>query len=106
MKTIEERNKMLLDRTLKFSENTIYLINKLPKTIINIPLIQQFIRAATSIGANYREACEAESNKDFIHKLKIVIKEARETRYWLKLILKSTPKFKKEIDKLHSALST
>ena len=94
---MRERNKLLLERTLKFSENTIQLVNKLPKNIINKPLIHQLIKSATSIGANYREACEAESRKDFIHKLKIVMKEARETKYWLKLLLKTNPNFEKEI---------
>ena len=43
-------------------------------------------RSATSVAANYAEACEAESSKDFVHKLKIAMKELSETRIWLKLI--------------------
>ena len=93
-------NKNLLERTLKFSENIIELVNKLPRTIVNNSLLKQLIGAATSIGANYREACEAESSKDFVHKIKISKKECQETTYLLKLLLKPNPRFKKEIIKL------
>lgn len=94
---IEERNKFLLNKTLGFSEATIQLTSELPKNIVNAPLISQLIKSATSIGANYREACEAESSKDFVHKIKISIKEARETKYWLKLLLKTNSSFEKQI---------
>jgi len=99
-KTIDERNKFLLDKTLKFSENIIHLVNKLPKNTVNNIFIRQLVRSATSIGANYREACEAESSKDFVHKIKISIKEARETKYWLKLLFKANPHFSEKIVKL------
>ena len=52
-------NRDLLDRTLKFSEKILKLANKLPKNLVNQPLIKQLVKAGTSIGANYREACEA-----------------------------------------------
>jgi len=52
-------------------------------------LLKQFIRSATSIGANIREASAAESSKDFIHKMSIASKEARETLYWLDLYIQS-----------------
>jgi four helix bundle protein len=47
------------------------------------------MRSSTSAGANYEEACGAESRADFIHKMQVVLKEMRETLYWLKLIEKS-----------------
>ena len=50
---------------------------------------KQLLRSATSIGANIHEAISAESKKDFIHKLSISLKEARETKYWLILLKKS-----------------
>ena len=90
-------NKNLLDRTLKFAEDILALAQKLPKNIVNNPLILQIIKAGTSIGANYREACEAESSKDFIHKIKIAKKEARESKYWLKLLPKVNPNFRDQI---------
>lgn len=96
----KKANKKLLDRTLKFAEDILKLAQKLPKNIINKPLISQLIKAGTSVGANYREACEAESAKDFVHKIKISKKEARESKYWLKLLLNVNPAFEKEIVRL------
>ena len=90
-------NQKLLDRTLKFAEDILALAQKLPKNIINNPLIVQLIKASTSVGANYREACEAESSRDFVHKIKISKKEARESKYWLKLLLKVNPNFRDKI---------
>jgi four helix bundle protein len=55
-------------------------------TPITSPIIGQLIRAATSIGANYCEADDAESKKDFTHKIGICRKEARETKFWLRMI--------------------
>jgi four helix bundle protein len=52
-------------------------------------LSRQLLRSGTSIGANVHEAQSAQSNKDFIHKLEIALKEARETEYWLKILIKS-----------------
>ena len=49
------------------------------------------------MGANYQEACEAESSKDFVHKTKIVKKELRETKYWLRLLCKQNKEFMEEI---------
>ena len=81
-----EFQKKLLARTLDFSEILIKTLVKLPKNSVNDVLMKQAIRSGTSIGANYREACEAESGKDFVHKLGISKKECRETTYWLELI--------------------
>lgn len=94
---MEDKNKILLERTLRFAEEILELANRLPKTIVNQNLIRQLIKAGTSIGANYREACEAESSKDFVHKISISKKEARETKYWLKLLLKTNPNFRNTI---------
>ena len=52
-------------------------------------LSKQFLRSATSVGANIEEAIAAQSKSDFIHKMSISAKEARETRYWLKLLQQS-----------------
>ena len=51
-------------------------------------MANQLMRASTSCGANYEEACAAESRADFVHKMQIVLKEIRESRYWLRLIEK------------------
>ena len=76
----------LEDRTAKFTTNVIVFINVCPKTMVNIELTKQLIRSAGSVGANYIEANEALSKKDFSMRVKICRKEAKESRYWLKLI--------------------
>ncbi len=76
----------LEERTLDFSKLTIQFCTKLPKTVITVKIIDQLIRSSTSIGANYREANDAVSKKDFKHRLYIARKEAKETSYWLELI--------------------
>jgi four helix bundle protein len=75
----------LEDRTKRFALRMIRFVASLPKTRVSDVIGHQLLKAATSIGANYREANRAESRSDFIHKLGIVEKEAAETRYWLEL---------------------
>lgn len=86
-----------MERLIKFAEKIIDLCKRLPHTIINRPLIEQVIACSSSVGANYSEACEAESSKDFVHKMKIAKKEAKETRFFLRLVLKANSQFKEEI---------
>jgi four helix bundle protein len=81
----------LEERTLKFAKDTIFLCKKLPKDGINSPMISQLIRSATSVGANYREANDGLGKKDFILRLKIARKEAKETSYWLELLSSNNP---------------
>jgi four helix bundle protein len=76
----------LEDRTLNFTKQVIEFVNRLPKTLANIEVSKQLVRAAGSVGANYIEANEALSKKDFIMRIKICRKEAKESRYWLKLV--------------------
>lgn len=76
----------LEDRTLKFAKDVRLISRSLPRSISNIEDIKQLIRASGSVGANYIEANEAFSKKDFIHRIKICRKEVKEARYWLKLI--------------------
>lgn len=76
----------LKGRTFNFSKRAIELVNKLPKNLANEIMGTQFLEAATSIGANYREADGAESARDFLHKVGVVIKEAKEALYWLGLL--------------------
>jgi four helix bundle protein len=75
----------LEERTLKFSKNIIEFASILPQTVANGETIKQIIRSSGSVGANYIEANEALSKKDFIMRIKICRKEAKETRYWLNL---------------------
>ena len=76
----------LEERTLKFAKSTITFVKKLPRNIANIEIIKQLVRSTGSVGANYIEANEALSKKDFVMRIKICRKEAKESRYWLKLI--------------------
>lgn len=90
----------LEERTLNFAKKVIDLIRKLPKNSVNFELISQVVRACGSVGANYREANDALGKKDFYMRIRICRKEAKETRYWLELILHNNPDFSQEIEPL------
>ena len=81
----------LEERTAKFGENIIELAKTIIKNEINRPLISQIVRSFTSIGANYMEANQASSKKDFRNKIHISRKEANETKHWLRMITKADP---------------
>ena len=68
-------------RTLEFAKNIIRLCKRLSKNTINIKLISQLINASGSVGANYREANEALSKKDFVYRMRITRKECKESSY-------------------------
>ena len=91
-----EWKKSFLDRLLKFSVSVVNLSNQLPKTPAGFAIASQFIRSGTSIGANVEEAQDASSAKDFIQRLSIALREARETNYWLK-IMQMTEMISKEM---------
>ena len=76
----------LEERTFKFAKRCRSFIKQLAKTDGNIEDGKQLIRSSGSIGANYIEANEALSKKDFIYRIKISRKEAKESRYWLRLV--------------------
>ena len=79
-------NKYNLDRrTFKFALKVREYVDKLPRKMTNIEIGKQLVRSAGSVGANYIEANEALSKKDFLMRIKICKKEAKETRYWLEL---------------------
>lgn len=90
----------LEERTAKFAEEIIALCKKAPKNVVTIPIIDQLIRAGTSIGANYCEANGASSKKDFKNKIFICKKEAKETKYWLKLLPKGATEVKDICERL------
>lgn len=73
-------------RTTKFSVGMLTACSKVPVTLITKPIIEQVVRSATSIGANYREANGCDSKKDFKNKLSICKKEAKETMYWIHIL--------------------
>ncbi len=92
----------LEERTAKFAENVIELMRKIPNDLVNQRLIPQLVGSGGSLGANYCEANEAESKKDFQHKIGICKKETKETKHWLRLLAKANPQFKDELRKLWS----
>lgn len=85
----KEWREIFVQRLLKFGVATIRLANKFPKTPAGFAIASQLIRSATSIGANFVEAQDASSIKDFVQKLSISLREARETAYWFKIVLMS-----------------
>jgi len=76
----------LLKRTFEFGIKCLLFLESLPKTKVNAVITYQLAKAATSVGSNYEEAQAAESPKDFIHKIGIVLKESRECNYWLRVL--------------------
>ena len=83
----------LEERTFQFSKNCRVYINHLTRTISNLEDSKQLVRSSGSIGANYIEANEKLGDKDFVYRLKISRKEAKETKYWLKLLQEMNPQF-------------
>jgi len=86
----------LEERTAKFGEMIIQFVQKIPENVITSPIISQLVRSAASIGANYSEADDAESKKDFRHKIGICKKEARETKHWLRMVMVAAPALQEE----------
>jgi four helix bundle protein len=86
----------LKERTKKFALMIIKLVEELPNTLVGRTIGNQIIRSGTSAAANYRAACRARSNADFISKITIVEEECDETLFWLELIAEANL-LKKEI---------
>ena len=83
---MNEKTDQLSDRLLNFAVEVIKITDALPNTVAGRHVGGQLVRAGTSCGSNYEEACGAESRSDFAHKMSIVLKELKESRFWLKLI--------------------
>ena len=83
---IKTKHYDLEERTFEFTQEVISFLKIIPKKMANNEIAQQLIRSAGSVGANYIEANEALSKKDFIMRAKICRKEAKESIYWLRLI--------------------
>ena len=86
IKTERKSTYDLEDRTLKFAGDVRVFVRELPRSVANREDSSQVVRSSGSVGANYIEANEALSKKDFLMRIKISRKEAKETAYWLKLI--------------------
>ena len=83
---MKEKPHQLSDRLLDFAIEVIKITDALPNTVAGRHVGGQLVRAGTSCGSNYEEACGAESRSDFVPKKSIVLKELKESRFWLRLI--------------------
>lgn len=86
----------LEEKFSRFGEKIIELAKKVPQNTITRPILDQLIRAGTSVGANYMEANGASSRKDFKNKIHICKKEIKETMHWLRILAKADDKAKTE----------
>ncbi len=86
----------LEERTARFGEAVIAFAKKVPQNVVTLPLINQLVCAGTSIGANYCEADDAVSRKEFRVKIGTCKKESRETKFWLRMIVAAEEKMKVE----------
>src|SRR5688572_18184336 len=77
----------LEERTALFGEAVIAFAKRIPRDPITLPLISQLVRAGTSIGANYCEADDAVSKKEFLQKINTCQKEAKETKHWIRMVV-------------------
>jgi len=98
MEDNSSRNHDLSQRFLQFAVDGIKLFGQMDKSYAEIHIAKQLTRSITSCGANYEEASGAESKADFVHKLQLVLKELKETQYWLKLLSKAELVEKIEIE--------
>ena len=85
-------------RTFEFASGIIKLCQRISKDLISNRLISQLIDSSGSVGANYREANEALSKKDFLHRVKIARKECKEVTYWLQLLVETDPTFRNDME--------
>ena len=88
------------DKSFRFAVQLIGYIRRQPKDHVNLVLTRQLLRSGTSIGANVEEALGGHSSKDFVAKLAIAAKEARETGYWLRLTRETQPHDQQELAEL------
>ena len=98
---MNKKKNELLDLSFDYASLTIKLYTKLIKTKNEYVMSKQLLKCGTSIGANIREAQNAESRADFVHKLAIAQKECDENLYWLELLLKDKFIGKKEFDYMY-----
>ena len=82
----EERYNKILDISFKFGVRVVKLFQHLVDHNVNYAIPNQILRSGTSIGANVNESVFAQSKKDFVNKMHIALKEANETKYWLRLL--------------------
>jgi four helix bundle protein len=92
----QPRKNDLPERTAWFGEAVIVFVRRIRVDPVTSSLIDQLVRSGTSVGANYCEADDAESKKDFRHKISICLKEIKETKHWLRMMAAAVPELKDE----------
>ena len=90
----------LEERTAVFGEAVIHFARAVPRNPVTLPLIDQIVRSGTSVAANYCEADDAVSKKDFKNKIGTCRKESRETKLWLRMLATAEPELKIEARRL------
>ncbi len=90
----------LEERTALFGEDVICFAKRIPLSQVNRSLIDQVVRAGTGIGANFCEADDSESKRDFKHKIRLCRKESRETKHWMRMIAAAEPSVADDARKL------
>jgi four helix bundle protein len=98
--TGKERVFDLAERTASYGEDVVRFLRSIRRDAVTMPLISQLARSATSIGANYVEADEAGSKKEFRYRISVCRREARETQYWLRMIVAANEDVKEPARKL------
>ena len=88
-----------------FAVRIVKMVDALPNSISGVAIARQIVRSGTSPSANYRAACLAKSDKDFINKLKMVEEELDETCHWLEIIMRSQMLHYSQIEPLHRECS-
>ena len=86
----------LEERTARFGEAVIIFAKKIPQNDVTRALVSQLVRAATSIGANYAEADDCDSKKDFRFKIGLCRREARETKHWVRMVVAAEQQLRDE----------
>lgn len=90
----------LRERTAKFGEDIVNFAKKIPDHNVTRPLISQLVRAGTSVGANYCEADDASTKKDFVYKIGICRRESKETKHWLRMVTTAVSALKADAEPL------
>ncbi|MBL7158522.1 MAG: four helix bundle protein [Candidatus Omnitrophica bacterium] len=100
MSQVPNKKYDLIERTSKFGEDIIMFAKTIPENNVTRSLINQLVRAGTSVGANYCEADDASTKKDFFYKIGTCRKEAKESRHWLQMVITAVPSLKAKASSL------
>ena len=91
-----DRKYDLEERTARFGEAVIGFAKRLPVNVITAPLITQLVKAGTSVGANYCEADDAGSKKEFLYRISVCKRESRESKHWLRMMAAAVPEVRED----------